>query len=315
MNNHFVHYRYPYHTLSDYYKKKYGDKVYKLAIDGGFTCPNRDGSIHDKGCIFCSSSGSGDFASKRELNMATRVAKAKALIQGKTKALKFIVYFQSFTNTYAQVDKLRTIYESALIDDSIVGLSIATRPDCLSEDIINLMIELSLKVDIYVELGLQTIHSNSAKFIRRGYHLDIYDKAIRQLNKANIPVITHVIIGLPGEKKADILDTIKYVAKTNTHGIKLQLLHILTDTDLYEQFKIHPFHILSMHEYIDYIISSIQLLPPSMVIHRLTGDGPKHLLFEPKWSLDKKRVLGTIAKQFKLTSSYQGQYFKEESDD
>lgn len=315
MENLFTNKQFPYHTLSDYYKDTFGEKVYKLAIDGGFTCPNRDGTIHDKGCIFCSESGSGDFAANRNLDMRERVLKAKELLSSKTKAKKFIVYFQSFTNTYDTVEHLKIIYESAIIDDSIVGLSIATRPDCLSDDVILLLKDLNTKLKVYIELGLQSIHQRTAAFIRRGYPLSVYDLALTKLKEAGLPVITHVIIGLPGETKEDILETVNYVAATHTHGIKLQLLHILKDTDLHTYYNKHPFKIFTLKEYIDLVQASIRCLPPETVLYRLTGDGPKDLLIEPMWSLDKRKVLGTIAKELKATGSYQGQDFKGDNND
>jgi len=296
----------PFYSLSDFYKETYGEKVYKIAIDGGFTCPNRDGSLHSSGCIFCSSSGSGDFASRKSLNMEEKVKQGKQLLVTKTKAEKFIVYFQSYTNTYDTPDNLSTIYNSALIDDSIVGLSIATRPDCIDKDVINVLKELKLKTDVYIELGLQSIHESSATFIRRGYDLPIYDQAVQMLNDAGIPIITHVIIGLPHETRDDIINTVNYITSQNIQGIKLQLLHILTDTDLYKYYLEHPFPILSEADYIQLVVDLIEIIPSDIVIHRLTGDGPKDLLHEPKWSLNKRHVLNGISKKFKELNAYQG---------
>jgi radical SAM protein (TIGR01212 family) len=296
----------PYYSLSDYYKEKYGEKVYKIAIDGGFTCPNRDGSLHSKGCIFCSQDGSGSFAASRDLDMAGRVQAGKDLIKVKSKAQKFIVYFQAFTNTYDELASLRKIYTSALIDDSVVGLSIATRPDCLSQAVIELLKELSYITDIYVELGLQSIHPKTASFIRRGYDLSVYDEAVLALQKANIPLITHIILGLPNETYDDMLATLKYVCNQNISGIKLQLLHILTDTDLYTYYQSHPFPIFTEIEYVETLVKLIESIPKDIVIHRMTGDGPKDLLFEPKWSLHKRHVLNLITQEFKRKKTYQG---------
>ncbi len=296
----------PFYSLSNYYKERYGEKVYKIAVDGGFTCPNRDGTIHSDGCIFCSSSGSGDFASHKDLDMSAQVKAGKQLLQHKTKASKFIVYFQAYTNTYDSVSHLRKIYESALIDDSIVGISIGTRPDCLSNDVIQLLEELNTKTDIYIELGLQSIHKKSETLIRRGYPLETYDKAIEALHKASIPIITHVIIGLPNESIQDIKDTVNYVCSSHIHGIKLQLLHVLTDTDLYKLYQQVPFKIFSEEDYVNLIVELIEMIPPSMVIHRITGDGPKDILFEPRWSLNKRHVLNSISKRFKEFNTYQG---------
>lgn len=296
----------PFYSLSDFYKERYGEKVYKIAIDGGFTCPNRDGTIHSSGCIFCSSSGSGDFAAHRDLDMSTKVSSGKALLTSKTKASKFIVYFQAFTNTYDSVENLRSIYESALIDDSIVGISIGTRPDCLSPEIIELLKELNTRTDVYIELGLQSIHTKSESLIRRGYPLSVYDKAVKSLNLAGIPIVTHMIIGLPNENIEDIKETLHYICSQNISGIKLQLLHILTDTDLYKLYEKKAFRIFTEEEYVNLVVELIESIDSSIVIHRLTGDGPKDILYEPKWSLNKRHVLNAISKRFKELDTYQG---------
>lgn len=309
MENRFKGKQYPYHTLNSFYQEKYGEKVYKIAIDGGFTCPNRDGSLDDRGCIFCSESGSGDFAVAKPRTIKDRVLEAKERLSSKTHAQKFIVYFQSFTNTYGPADILETIYTSALVDDQIVGISIGTRPDCITPEIVNLLKKLQDKVDIYVELGLQTIHESTATFIRRSYSLPVYDQAMDHLSASNIPVITHLILGLPGESRSMMMESVDYVARTTSQGIKLQLLHILRDTDLYTYYQDHPFDLPDMYTYIDLIIDSIKRLPPHMVVHRITGDGPKDLLIEPKWSLNKRLVLGTFAKIMKESQAYQGQDF------
>jgi len=309
MINYFKDRQYPYSTLNEYYRKTYGEKVYKIAIDAGFTCPNRDGLIDSRGCIYCSQEGSGDFARSIQGNILEEISKAKALIQGKLKAKKFIVYFQAYTNTYGPVNRLKDLYESAIQDPAVVGLSIATRPDCLDERVLDLLEDLSKKTDVYVELGLQTIHAKTADFIRRGYELSVYDQSVNRLKSRHIKVVSHVIIGLPGESDDMILETVKHVAASGIHGIKLQLLHILTDTDLYTYYQQHPFRILTMDEYITIIVKAITLLPPDMVIHRLTGDGPKSLVYEPRWSLNKRLVLGTISKNIKESSIYQGQHF------
>ncbi len=310
MENMFKDKQYPYYTLNNYYQDKYGEKVYKIAIDGGFTCPNRDGSLDYRGCIFCSTSGSGDYASKKASSIKGRVLEAKTSITKRNKAHKFIVYFQSYTNTYASVSLLEELYTAAIVDDQIVGLSIATRPDCLSPEIIELLTNLQKKIDIYIELGLQTILKASADFIRRAYPLATYDQAINLLKQAGIPIVTHLILGLPGESKSMIMESIDYVAATQTHGIKLQLLHILKNTDLYTYYQKTPFVLPDMDTYIDWIISSIQRLPPDMVVHRITGDGPKNLLIEPKWSLNKRLVLGSFAKAMKKSKAYQSQNYK-----
>lgn len=296
----------PFYSLSDFYKEQYGEKVYKLAVDGGFTCPNRDGTIHSDGCIFCSSSGSGDFATSRDFDMSDQVIEAKQRLLNKTNASKFIVYFQAFTNTYDQVENLKVIYESSLIDDSIVGISIGTRPDCLSDEVIELLKDLNTKTDIYIELGLQSIHTKSEQLIRRGYPLSTYDEAVIKLNKAGIPIITHIILGLPNESIQDMKDTVTYVCSSNIQGIKLQLLHILTDTDLYQLYQEKPFTIFTETDYVNLVVELIESIDPSIVIHRITGDGPRDILFEPKWSLNKRHVLNAISKRFKELDTFQG---------
>lgn len=296
----------PFYSLSDFYKEQYGEKVYKLAIDGGFTCPNRDGTIHSDGCIFCSASGSGDFASSRDFDMSEQVLAAKERLRSKTNASKFIVYFQAFTNTYDSVDHLRSIYESSLVDDNIVGISIGTRPDCLSHEIIELLRDLNSRTDIYIELGLQSIHKKSEQLIRRGYPLKTYDEAVSKLNKAGIPVITHIILGLPNETIQDMKNTVAYVCSTGVQGIKLQLLHILTDTDLYKLYHEQPFNIFTETDYVNLVVELIESIDPSIVIHRITGDGPRDILFEPRWSLNKRHVLNAISKRFKELDTFQG---------
>lgn len=315
MENRFKGHQYNYYNLDRYYKDTYGEKVYKIAVDGGFTCPNRDGTLDFRGCIFCSEAGSGDFAANSQGHMRNRILEAKKLISSKTNAKKFIVYFQSFTNTYGEIMDLRKLYFESIVDDSIIGISIATRPDCLTPQTIVLLLELQQKVDVYVELGLQTIHPNTADFIRRCYPLSTYDKAIKWLKDAGIPVITHLILGLPGESPQMILDSVKYVASTGTQGIKLQLLHVLKGTDLHEHYNKEPFHIFDMNEYIDLVIKSIQLLPPDMVVHRITGDGAKDQLVAPSWSLNKRLVLGSFTKRMKELGAYQSQLYKEISND
>ncbi len=305
----------PYYSLSEHMKETYGEKVYKLAVDGGFTCPNRDGTLDTRGCIFCSASGSGDHASDRSLDIREQIRQAKALIRSKTAANRFVVYFQAFTNTYGDVADLKRLYTSALVDDSIVGISIATRPDCLSDEIINMLKELNRSTDITVELGLQTIHAGTATFIRRHYPLDVYDNCVDRLHEAGLPVVTHVILGLPGETKGDMLSTVRYAASRPIQGIKLQLLHVLRDTDLHEYYRKQPFHILTEDEYVDIVIECLENIPSDVVIHRLTGDGPRDLLVAPLWSRNKRHVLNSIFRTMKLRNSYQGRQLKEQLHD
>lgn len=280
-----------YFTLNTFYQQKYGTKVYKIAVDGGFTCPNRDGTLGDTGCIFCSREGSGDFAITPDALYDTIEA-----LKASKKASKFIVYFQSFTNTYGPVSYLKTIYESTLTHPDIVGISIATRPDCLSSDVVEYLSDLNKRTDVYVELGLQTIHEKTAVFIRSGFTLADYELSVIRLKNANIPVITHLIIGLPGETVQDMFASVDYVCNLHTDGIKLQLLHVLKGTDLGDLFQQEPFPILSEDEYIRIVVACIKRIPKHIVIHRITGDGSRKDLIEPLWSLNKKKVLNAISK-------------------
>lgn len=284
-----------YTTLNQYLKDKFGCKVYKIAIDGGFTCPNRDGTIDTRGCIFCSKGGSGDFAESRELSITEQIEKGKERVSKKTKDGKYIAYFQAFTNTYAPVDRLRKLYTEAINHPDIVAISIGTRPDCLGDDVLELLSELNQIKPIFVELGLQTIHEETAKYIRRGYTLDVYDKAVEALHKIGINVVTHIIIGLPNETTEQILETVKYVSSV-TDGIKLQLMHIIKDTDLANDYEKGLFPVLSLEEYAEIIRKCVEIIPENVVIHRLTGDGAKKDLIAPLWSADKKKVLNTINK-------------------
>ena len=284
-----------YTTLNSYLKKRFGCKVYKLALDGGFTCPNRDGAIGTGGCIFCSRGGSGDFAESRDLSITEQIEKAKKKVAKKITSGKYIAYFQAFTNTYAPVERLEEIYMQAVMHKDIVALSIGTRPDCLGADVIALLERINKIKPVFVELGLQTIHKKVAEYIRRGYDLSVYDKAVEDLHDAGINVVTHLIIGLPGESKEDILASVEYVCRY-TDGIKLQLLHILEGTDLAEEYKNGKVKALSLEEYTDIIKACVEIIPQRVVIHRLTGDGAKKDLIAPLWSADKKRVLNTISK-------------------
>lgn len=299
-----------YNTLNNELLNIFGSKVMKLCLDGGFTCPNRDGSIGREGCIFCSEEGSGEFAGSRLLSLKDQAEEQKKLLSKKWKADKYIAYFQNFSNTYAKVERLEKIYEEALSIDGVVGLAIATRPDCIDDDVVELLSRLNRKTFIWVELGLQSIHESSSRFIRRGYPLSTYDDAVSRLKKENIRVVTHLIVGLPFENKEDILESVKYVAQTNTWGIKLHSLYIQEGTDLYEYFLNNPFSLFTREEYIDIIIQALGLLPKDMVIHRLTGDGKKELLYQPKWSADKLKLLSLIDKELKDKNLYQSFNFR-----
>lgn len=295
-----------YNTLNDELKKEFGQKVMKLSLDGGFTCPNRDGTVGDKGCIFCSEKGSGEFAGSRFMSIAEQIEQQKELLWRKWDTDKYIAYFQNFTNTYASIDKLRELYYEAINIEGVVGLAIATRPDCLNDDVLDLLEELNKKTYLWLELGLQTIHEKSTKLIRRGYPLSTYDNAIKELKSRNIKVVTHIIIGLPHESSGEILQTVKYLANTLTWGVKLHSLYIQTDSDLYDYYKENPFYIMSKEEYVSLVVDALELLPKDMVVHRVTGDGKKELLLEPKWGMDKLKVLSMIDKELKIRNSHQG---------
>ncbi len=284
-----------YYSLNNYLKDTFGSKVYKIAIDGGFTCPNRDGTIDTRGCIFCSKGGSGDFAQSRKLSITEQIEKGKSLVEKKNKSGKYIAYFQAFTNTYASVNELRQKYTEAINHKDIVALSIGTRPDCLGDDVIELISKLNKIKPIFVELGLQTIHEETAKYIRRGYTLDVYDKAVNDLKNHGINVVTHLILGLPNESKEDMLESVKYVCE-KTDGIKLQLLHILRGTDLAQDYNDGKIKVLEFDEYVDLIKECVKIIPSNVVVHRLTGDGAKKDLLAPLWSADKKKVLNSINK-------------------
>lgn len=287
-----------YTTLNNYLKERFCEKVYKIALNGGFTCPNRDGSIDTRGCIFCSKGGSGDFAESPDLTITEQIENGKKRLEKKIKNGKYIAYFQAFTNTYAPVERLRKIYEEAINHPDIVALSIGTRPDCLGDDVLALLDELNTIKPIFVELGLQTINEDTAKYIRRGYTLEVYDKAVADLHKIGINVVTHIILGLPNESKEDMLNSVKYACKV-TDGIKLQLLHILKGTDLAKDYKQGKFEVLTLEQYTEIIKECVQIIPENVVIHRLTGDGAKKDLIAPLWSADKKTVLNTINRALK----------------
>ncbi len=306
MNDNSVQQDNRYYSLNEYYKQKYGKKVYRLAISGGMTCPNRDGTIGERGCIFCSAGGSGEFASSAGLTVGEQLAEAKRRVRSKTRDNLYIAYFQPFTNTYAPVEKLRALYEAAIEPDDIVGLSIGTRPDCLPPEVIELLREINRKKLVTVELGLQTIHESTAAYIRRGYPLSVYDEAVKALHQAGIEVVTHVILGLPGETEEMMLETVKYVGRV-TDGVKLQLLHVLEGTDLAADYLNGLFRTLTLEEYARILCRCIRILPDNVVIYRLTGDGDKKSLIAPQWSADKKRVLNYINKSLADNRIQQGE--------
>lgn len=291
-----------YRTLNNYLQETFGQKVYKISIDGGFTCPNRDGTIDNRGCIFCSSGGSGDFAEDRHFSVTEQIEQGKKRVEAKMPKAsengnKYIAYFQAFTNTYAPASRLRQLYTEAIEHPDIVAVSIGTRPDCLPEETLDLLTELNEIKPIWVELGLQTIHEKSAEYIRRGYPLQVYDEAVKKLRDRNLEVITHVILGLPGESRDEMLETVRYVGASGVQGIKLQLLHVIEGTDLAKEYEAGHFECVTMEEYVELVHDAIEVLPEDIVIHRMTGDGAKKTLVAPLWSGDKKRVLNALNKR------------------
>lgn len=300
----------PYHSFDYMLKERFGEKIYKVALNGGMTCPNRDGTLGNRGCIFCSAGGSGDFAGNRQDSITQQIEKQASSIRQKRGVAKFIAYFQAYTNTYAPVDYLRKIYTEAISHPDIVAVSIGTRPDCLDKDILQLLDELNQKKPVWIELGLQTIHETTAQYIRRGYPLSCFEQAVSELRKRNLDVIVHTILGLPGENRNDILSTIEYLNHQDVQGIKLQLLHVLKGTDLADDYLAGKFQVYTMEEYLDLVIDCLEHLNPEIVIHRLTGDGPKDLLIAPLWSSAKRTVLNTLHRKCKLQHSFQGKKYK-----
>ena len=286
--------------LSDVLKQEYGEKVYKLSLSSGCSCPNRDGTIGFGGCTFCSEGGSGDFAADL-ISIDRQIEQAKAMIRKKTQARLFIAYFQAFTNTYGDIVRLTRLYEETIRRDEIVILSLGTRPDCLGEEAMEMLTCLNRIKPVWVELGLQTIHEPTARMVHRGYPLSIFDDSYRKLKQAGLTVIVHVIFSLPGESREDMLNTVRYLAakEPELDGIKIQMLNILKGTALAQEFERNPFPLLSMEEYTDLVAESIRILPEHTVIHRMTGDGPRELLIEPQWIRDKKRVLNMLNRKIR----------------
>ena len=329
-----------YYSLNTYLRQTFGEKVYRLSLNGGMTCPNRDGSIGTGGCIFCSAGGSGDFAASPQQSVTGQIAQAKLLLREKTNCRKYIAYFQAYTNTYGDPAYLERIWREALEEESVVGISIATRPDCLgipgvsvavkkaemaavenqsgnAETVISILGRLQKEYAesgkfIWIELGLQTMHEATAEYIRRGYLLSTYETAIQALADNHIPYITHVILGLPGETEDDMLATVRYVCgqQEKPFGIKLQLLHVLRGTDLYEDYESGKFEVLSEDEYIELVIRCLEIIPEDIVIHRVTGDGPKNILAAPLWSGNKRHVLNTLHQKMKIEKREQGTWAK-----
>ena len=296
--------------LNSVTREKYGRKMYKLALDGGMTCPNRDGTVGSRGCIFCSERGSGDFAEKYTGDIRLQLDRAKQLVRGKAGDCGYIAYFQSFTNTYAPQEKLRALFYDTVSQPDVDILSVATRPDCLPQETVDLLAELNGIKPVWVELGLQTANEDTAKYIRRGYDIPVYDDAVKRLKERGIEVIAHMIIGLPCEDREDMINTARYIGKSGADGIKFHLLHVLRGTDLASEYEQGKFECLSLEEYPEILADCIRNIPSGMVIHRLTGDGAKRDLIAPLWSGDKKRVLNYINGYFRTIGVVQGECFE-----
>lgn len=299
-----------YHSLNYFLRNKFGEKIYKISLDGGFTCPNRDGKVAKGGCTFCSARGSGDFAGSRILSITEQFADRKEMMEKKWKDGKYIAYFQAYTNTYAPVEELRKKYEEALAQKNVIALSIATRPDCLDDDILDYLEELNKKTYLWVELGLQTINDKTARNFNRGYDFETFDSSLKKLQERGIEVVVHTIFGLPGETKEDMLKTVDYVAHSGAQGVKFHLLHLMQGTKMVEQYESGELQLLSKEDYIDLICKGIAMIPEEMVVHRLTGDAPRQSLIGPMWSLKKWEVLNDIDKALVDNNIWQGKDFK-----
>ena len=300
-----------FYKLNNFLKENFKEKIYKVSLDGGFTCPNRDGKISNKGCLFCSDKGSGEFAGDRCKTITAQIDEQIDFMKDKIGSSKVIAYFQNFTNTYGDVEYLRKIYYEALNHEKVIGIAIATRPDCLSDDVINLLDEINKKYFLWVELGLQTANDNIGKIINRGYDTKVYIDSCKILNEKNIKFVTHMIVGLPNEEKKDLYDTIDLINSVKSWGIKIHLLYILKNSKLLNYYQQNPFKIYEKDEYENTVIELLERLSPSIVVHRLTGDAKKDELFEPLWSLNKRGILNSIEKKLKSSKSYQGKFFNE----
>ena len=294
------------YTVNDYVRETFGEKLYKVVLDGGMTCPNRDGTLGTDGCIFCSAGGSGDFAEKRHTTVQEQIERAKNRIAAKTNARHFIAYYQSYTNTYAPIDYLEKLFSETIACDEVSVLSIATRPDCLGEDVVELLSRLNKIKPVWVELGLQTVHEDTAKYIRRGYDLACYDDAVKRLKEAGIYVVVHTILYLPGESFERMAQTVTYVADSGVDGIKLQLLHVLSGTELEKDYRLGKVALPTKEEYLNTVTDLIEFLPKNMAIHRLTGDGPKSILVAPLWTGNKKDVLNSLNALMRAKDTTQG---------
>lgn len=303
----YINEQHRYYTLDYYYRNKYNSKVFKVALNGNFTCPNRDGTISYNGCIFCSEKGSGDFAGDKELSLEEQFKQIKEILLKKWPNSKYIPYFQANTNTYGPLEKIKKLFNEAIeLDKDIVAIAIATRPDCINDEILQYLNELNKIKPVTIELGLQTIHNDTAKIINRGYELSVFDDCVKRLNKFNIDVVVHIINGLPNETKEMMLDTVRYLNTLNIQGIKIHSLFILKNTKLAEMYFNNEFNMLSMDEYIDITVEQLAIIRDNIVIHRINGDAPKDLLIEPQWSLKKLVVMNEIDKEMKKRNYYQG---------
>lgn len=297
-----------YHTLNYYYKNKYGKKVFKVALNAGFSCPNK---VDGQGCIFCSRLGSGDFAGNKEDDLETQFYDVLKIMKNKWNDAYYIGYFQANTNTYAPLDVLKDKYEQVLQIPNVIGLNIATRPDAITDECYDYLEELNKRTDLTIEIGLQSIHEDTLKLINRGHDLACFDKCIKELKKRNIKTVVHIINGLPYETKEDMLETVKHLNELGIDGIKIHMLHIIKDTDLADMYKDKPFHVLTKDEYIDIVINQLELLDPKIVINRITGDPKKEDLIEPQWLLRKVALLDDIDKEMVRRDVYQGDKIKE----
>lgn len=304
----------PYRSLDFHLRERYGEKIYKVSLNGGMTCPNRDGTLGNRGCIFCSEGGSGDFAGDKELSITEQIESQKQHLYRKFPVQHFIAYFQAYTNTYAPIDYLERIFTEAISHPDVVGLSIGTRPDCLPPETLKLLASLNKKKPVTVELGLQTIHEKTAAFIRRGYRLSCFEEAVKHLRSLGLETVVHTILGLPGESTEDILETMNYLNACDIQGIKLQLLHILKNTDLADYYQNTGFPVLEEDAYVDLVIRALEQLSPDITIHRLTGDGPHDLLIAPLWSSRKRAVLNHIHHEMKIRGTWQGRLYRSKED-
>lgn len=298
-----------YYSFSQFLREKFGEKIYKLSLDGGFTCPNRDGKIGYGGCIFCSEGGSGDFCPSSFLPLSIQIEQAKSQISSKYTGDKFIAYFQAFTNTYGPIEKMKQLFWEVILRDDIIALDIATRPDCLPKEVLFLLSQLNQVKPVFVELGLQTMHDTTATWIKRGYPTSTFSNAVYQLKESSIPVIAHLILGLPVETKEMALETVDYINNLPIDGVKFTMLHVLKNTELGRLYEEKPFSLLSREEYIDWLICCIEHLRKDIVIHRMTGDGKREELLAPDWTLQKRFVLNSITKEMKARDSFQGKEY------